>query len=254
MFWWHSIDLGDGVVTPGEKTLELQEQEWSSLRLPSLVGKSVLDIGTWDGWFAFRAERAGAARVVALDWFVWSLDFAASEEYWDYVRACEARGEPFDAWGPECAWWDAEALLGKQAFDTAHASLASKVEPIVADFTDASVAELGPFDVVLFLGVLYHMREPLRALEHLRAVTRDLAVIETAAIEVDGFEDRAFVEFVPGYDVNSDPTNWYLPSEPATHGMCRAAGFASTESVARSQVSNHRPGISDYRLVVHAHT
>lgn len=252
VFWWHSIDLGDGVVTPGEKTLELQEHEWRSLRLPSLSGKSVLDIGSWDGWFAFRAEREGAARVVAVDSFAWSLDFARSEEYWDYVRACEARGEGFDVWGPDCAWWDGDALVGKRAFDIAHTALDSRVEPIVADVVDGSLAELGPFDVVLFLGVLYHMREPLRALEQLRAVTRDLAAIETAAIEVAGFEDRSLVEFVPGYEINSDPTNWYMPTEQATHGMCRAAGFASSESVARSAVSNHRPGITDYRLVLHA--
>ncbi len=41
--------------------------------MPDLHGKSFLDIGTWDGWFAFTAERLGASRVVALDHFVWDM-------------------------------------------------------------------------------------------------------------------------------------------------------------------------------------
>ena len=44
-FWWHSIDLGHGVVTKGVKTLETLRSELESLRLPDLRGKTVLDIG-----------------------------------------------------------------------------------------------------------------------------------------------------------------------------------------------------------------
>ncbi len=61
--WWHSIDLGDGVVTPGYKSPELLETELAALRLPDLAGRSVLDIAAWDGYFSFAAERLGAARV-----------------------------------------------------------------------------------------------------------------------------------------------------------------------------------------------
>src|SRR5437588_11652940 len=77
--WWHSIDLGDGVVTPGHKSPTMLDDEWQSLNLPDLCGKSVLDIGAWDGFFSFAAERAGAARVVALDHYVWSLDLVAAQ-------------------------------------------------------------------------------------------------------------------------------------------------------------------------------
>ena len=62
-FWWHSIDLGGGVVTPGAKSPAHLAAEWEALRLPELGGKSVLDVGTWDGYFAFEAERSGAASV-----------------------------------------------------------------------------------------------------------------------------------------------------------------------------------------------
>ena len=231
-FWWHSIAMPDGSVTPGEKSAELLEREWEALHLPALTGRRVLDVGAWDGWFSFRAEASGAARTVALDSFVWSLDFTKAEEYWDYVHACEERGEAYEIWGPDCRYWDPVALLGKRGFDLARDALGSSVEPVAADFMDCELDQLGTFDVALFLGVLYHMREPLRALERLRAVTTELAVVETAAIEVPGLEGP-FLEFVPGYAHNNDPTNWYLPTEAAVLGMCRAAGFSEVATVAR---------------------
>ncbi|MCU1460938.1 MAG: hypothetical protein JWO37_1013 [Acidimicrobiales bacterium] len=63
--WYHQIDLGQGVVTDGYDTRRrLQE-----LKLPDLHGKSVLDIGAWDGAYSFAAERLGASRVLATDHF-----------------------------------------------------------------------------------------------------------------------------------------------------------------------------------------
>jgi len=65
--WHHSIDLGHEIVTPGASNVEpLSEEE-----LPNFAGRSVLDIGAWDGFYSFRAEKAGAARVVALDHYAW---------------------------------------------------------------------------------------------------------------------------------------------------------------------------------------
>jgi tRNA (mo5U34)-methyltransferase len=250
-FWWHSIELPDGTVTLGEKPPALLASEWDALHLPDLAGRTVVDIGAWDGWFSFRAEALGARRVVAVDSFVWSLDFTCADEYWDYVHGCEARNEPYEIWGPGCRYWDPVALLGKRGFDIAHAALGSRVEAVVTDFMECDLAGLGTFDVALFLGVLYHMREPLRALERLRSVTAELAVIETAAIEIPE-RTGPFLEFVPGYDINKDPTNWYLPTEAAVLGMCHAAGFSAAATVGRLGDSTRDSGVVDYRLTVHA--
>ena len=167
------------------------------------------------------------------------------------MHECEERNEPFAAWGPQCQYWDADALPGKRAFDHARAALGSRVEGVVGDFMQCDLASLGTFEVALFLGVLYHMREPLRALERLLALTTELAVIETAAIEIP---DRAgaLLEFVPGYEVNSDPTNWFLPTADAVTGMCSAAGFGSVSVVDRDFEVKRPDGVVDYRLTVQA--
>ena len=223
-----------------------------ALRLPLLASKTVLDVGAWDGWFSFRAEAEGATRVVALDSFVWALDFTRADEYWEYVHGCEARGEPYDPWGPECAFWDVEALVGKRGFDLARTALGSRAQALITDFEHDDLSELGTFDVVLFLGVLYHLRAPFVGLERLRSLTGELAVIETAAIKMEDLKGAALVEFVPGCEVNRDPTTWWLPTEEALLGMCRAAGFATVEVVAADFVQPPRGPVVNYRLTVHA--
>jgi tRNA (mo5U34)-methyltransferase len=116
----------------------------------------------------------------------------------------------------------------------------------------ADLDRLGAFDVVLYLGVLYHIKEPLTALTRLRTVTTRLAVIETAAIELPGQDTRPLIEFDGDGRVNGDTTNWFFPTEAALHGLLRSAGFSSSETVARSSFDYRRPGTTDYRLTVHA--
>ena len=68
--WYHSISLPGGVVTPGVNNSPVALER---LQLPaSLSGKTVLDIGAWDGFYSFEAARRGASRVLATDSFVWN--------------------------------------------------------------------------------------------------------------------------------------------------------------------------------------
>ena len=220
--WFHSLDLGEGVVTPGAKTQAMLAAELESLRLPDLAGKSVLDIGAYDGFYTFAAERLGAARVVALDHFVWSLDHAKLRELGD-VPFLELE---------RSAAWDPVGLPGKRRFDLAYRALGSRAETVVGDFHDVDVDAIGgPFDVVLFLGVLYHMRSPLASLERVARATRGVAIIETEAMEVSRSGGRALCEFFEGAEMKGDYTNWWVPNEKALLGMCRAAGFSRAEVV-----------------------
>jgi len=191
--WYHTIDFGQGLVTAG-----VDDSAYRLARLdfpPSLDGRSVLDIGAWDGFFSFEAERRGAARVLASDWYSWH--------------------------GP--GW-------GKKAgFELARTILGSRVEDIDIDVMDLSPERVGTFDVVLFLGVLYHLPHPLLALERVASVTRGLLILETV-VDLIGLR-RPAMAFYPERQLNDDPTNWWGPNAAAVHAMLRAVGFARSRSV-----------------------
>jgi tRNA (mo5U34)-methyltransferase len=258
--WFHSIDLGNGVTTKGlsDRNATVRKDQF-----PDFADRSVLDIGAWDGYYSFFAERSGASRVVALDHYAWGLDFAARDQYWNECRAKGAlpdhARDTTDFWRPE--------LPGRRGFDFAHHTLASHVEPVVADFATTDLAAIGAFDVVLYLGVLYHMKEPLTCLERLRAVTRQVAVIETVAIHLPGAVRHSLLGFHSGGDLNRDFGNWYVPNIEALRALVLAAGFSRMEIVQGPPVeppasfaarlrrrfgARREEPLEEYRAIVHA--
>jgi tRNA (mo5U34)-methyltransferase len=185
--WYHSIDLGGGIVTRG---IDDTPVRLARLDLPaSLEGLSVLDIGAWDGFFSFECERRGAARVVATDYYSWHGS----------------------GWGT------------KAGFELAREALGSHVEDVDVDVMDIAPGRLGTFDLVLFLGVLYHLRHPLLAIEKIAAVTRGTLILETV-VDLVGL-GRPAMAFYPDRELNADPTNWWGPNQEAVVGMLKSAGF-----------------------------
>jgi tRNA (mo5U34)-methyltransferase len=200
--WYHSIDLGHGLVTPG---YDDTPQRLARLALPaSLAGKTVLDIGAWDGFFSFEAERRGAARVLATDSFSW-------------------RG---DGWG------------SKAGFELARAALGSHVEDAEIDVMDLSPDRVGTFDVVFFLGVLYHVRHPLLALERVASVTRECLVLETV-VDCLGYP-RPAMAFYPEGELDRDPTNWWAPNLACATAMLRTVGFTRVVTVTPRRSAAYR--------------
>jgi tRNA (mo5U34)-methyltransferase len=192
--WYQTMDLGHGVRTQGFYDPAGKIHRY---HLPDdLSGKSVLDVGAWDGFWSFEAERRGASRVLATDSFVWS-------------------GK---TWG------------SKAGFELARRALRSNVEDMEIDVLDLSPERVGEFDVVLFLGVLYHMRHPLLALERVASVTRGLLILETAVDMVH--VRRPALAFYPGSELGDDPTNWFGPNKRAVIGMLRAVGFTRVQAMA----------------------
>jgi len=230
--WFHSFDFGDGVVAVGYESLDIVRHKIG--RLPDVRGKSVLDVNTWDGAMAFECERRGASRVVAMDHFAWSMDLPEHFRVW---REHRARNEqPPDP--RQMPYWRPDSLPGRAGFDTAHRLLNSRVEPVVGDLAtmpDAELARLGEFDVVLYLGSLYHMADPLGALKRVYSVTapHGMAIIETQAVAIRDHEDRPLCEvYGPTHTLNHDPTNHWAPNLAGLREMCLAAGFSGVETIA----------------------
>jgi tRNA (mo5U34)-methyltransferase len=124
--------------------------------------------------------------------------------------------------------WGGGGWGTKDGFDLAHRAFGSKVRSVQIDPLDLSPAAVGGrYDIVLLLGVLYHLRDPLAVLERVASVTGGLLVLETEVAML--LTRRPAAEFFPGTELNDDPTNWWAPNVPAMIGMLRAVGFHSVE-------------------------
>jgi tRNA (mo5U34)-methyltransferase len=163
------------------------------VRLESLRGKSLLDVGGVDGAYAFRAERARAAPVAVLDPL--SVGYR-SRRLWPALPGAHSGWQSAPA-PHETDLWGPEQVPARWRFDTARQLLSSKVEAVTEDFMKCDLPRLGTWDVVLYLGVLYQMEDPLRALRRLARVTREQAIIETEAIAIPGYPEPLW-RFFPG--------------------------------------------------------
>jgi tRNA (mo5U34)-methyltransferase len=247
--WYHSIDLGGGVVTPGGKSVADISREWELFNLGDLSGQSVLDIGGIDGAYAFRAEQAGANPVAVLDHYLWATDSDRYTQIYEEHRAAGAvppAPHESDAWHPE-------STPTRWRFDTARQALGSNVKALPLDFADCDLAAVGRWDVVLFLGVLYHMPDPIGIMRRVAAVTAKQAIIETEAMFIRGQPD-ALWRFFPGGELNGDRSNWWVPNMNALLGLMGAAGFADTEILADEPEDDAREGDGPhhYRAIIRA--
>jgi tRNA (mo5U34)-methyltransferase len=145
--WYHTLELAPDFVTPGWFDMRPYVHHYG---LPERMdGMRALDVGTWDGFWAFEMERRGA-EVVALD-----VDH--EDEYdWPPRRRPEVFSQEFRGVG----------------FELAHELLGSSVERVHCNIYDASPERLGTFDLVLVGTVLVHLRDQLLALERLASVCR----------------------------------------------------------------------------------
>lgn len=193
--WWHGgIDLGQGITTQGRTSPANTLLPY--LKLPAdLSGKTVVDICAWDGFMAFECEKRGA-RVTAVDSLAWDKRNAALTKH----------------------------RTGRDGFNLAHNARGSKVTAYQREVLELDPLDTGTFNIVLFLGVLYHMRHPLLALEKVAALADDLLIVESY---VEGYVDTPSMRFIAGDELNGDPTNWWAPTPSCVKAMLHDVGFAS---------------------------
>ncbi|MEM9556437.1 MAG: DUF1698 domain-containing protein [Acidobacteriota bacterium] len=163
-----------------------------------LTGMRVLDIGCAEGFFSFEAEARGAREVVSIDSFP------------DSVRR----------------------------FNICKAAKGSKANAYLCNVYDLSEKTMGTFDLVLFYGVLYHLRHPLLALERIMSVCTGRMLLQTAIHEEPGLSDRSFARFHPfgiesgpPEDRQLDPTVFWLPNRECVRDMVAHAGFEEIETL-----------------------
>lgn len=207
--WFHCIDLGQGIKTKWRSVADEPSDHprgtWETIRqcIPEdLTGKSVLDVGCNAGFYAVEAKRRNAARVLGVD----------SQRH-------QIRQARF-----------VRRVLGLD------------VEYRRMSVYDLSPSTVGPFDMTLALGLIYHCQHLIQALANLFLVTRHVLVLETAILPpgnspasfnyaLGGLPRRlhplAYVE--NPLDSSEYVFNWFLPTPSSLQAMLRNTGFADVE-------------------------
>lgn len=211
--WYHTLELAPGVVTPG----------WFDHRsivhkvpLPGrLDGKRCLDVGTFNGHWAFQLERRGAAEVVAVD----VLDPA----HWDWPVGSD----------PAAIAEISKRMEDGNGFELARAALDSNVTRHDCSVYDLNPEQFGEFDVVYVGSLLVHLRDPVRALEAVRSVCAGELVL------VDGIDLPLTLKapHTPVFRLDGAGRPWWFTANLAGLGrIVEAAGFELTSEPSRLYV------------------
>lgn len=208
--WYHVLELPGGVTTRGHFDARPIVDR---VPLPAdLSGKRCLDVGTWDGFWAFEMERRGAAEVVAID--------LRDPLEWDWPASGDADIQALQQQHLQ------SVKSGNEGFYVAREALGSAVERRELSVYDLDPEDIGQFDFVFLGALLMHLRDPVGALMRLRSVCRGEAVI------CDG------VEAIPSYLRPRTPTArlegdsepwWWQPNRAGLHRMVESAGFTIAE-------------------------
>ena len=206
--WYHTIDLGDGIVTPGYYDHRPILHQYA---LPArLDGLRVLDIAAFDGFWSFEFERRGAAVVVALD-----IAQASELDLAPKVRAGMTEEDLNRSFGA--------------GFAMAHARLGSKVRHVHCSVYDVYPERLGQFDIVHCGDLLLHLRDPALALTRMREVTRGHALISECIFPDLDRHDAPLMSYEGGHSENI----WWRYGARALDRMIADAGFSVVHEQAR---------------------
>lgn len=243
--WYHTIDLGNGIVTPGFID---NRDTVNRFGLPDdLTGKRCLDIGTYDGFWAFEMERRGAAEVVGID----------VDSPLDHDMPLPARRRALAELGDNADWrklWaEQQSARGLQypgeGFRLAAEILGSRARRENLNIYDLAPETAGKFDVVLISQLLLRLRDPQTAIENMFSVTKENGF----AIIAEPFDpdlealDRPVSEFLG----TSLMGIWWRHSAKSMVKMMETAGFSPVEEVSRFKAGNREGTFS--KIVLKGH-
>jgi tRNA (mo5U34)-methyltransferase len=211
-FWFHTFALNraEEIYTPGAA----RDHRYRVSALPAdFSGRSVLDVGTFDGFYAFLAERRGATRVVAVD----------NEQYRLWVAA---------RWGIE--------LEGAEGFSAIHGLLGSSVEYRRLDAFELDRLD-ECFDFVYCLGILHRVENPLGLLRVLRerTVRGGTVLVETYGIRPEDRDGPAIRVSEPGEIYPHDDFVYWGFGEAGLARLARRAGFERAEVLNEVEIDGH---------------
>jgi tRNA (mo5U34)-methyltransferase len=227
-YWYHSIDLGNGLVTPGDYDFR---DRISDYPFPAdMSGMTALDVGSATGFFAFEFERRGAD--------VTSVDLPSIND-WDLIWSDRAVliPEMLEGHGVSTvAELDRVHMHGPFSF--CHRLRNSRVKRCLSRIYDLTPEKLGrdQFDFMFLGDILGHLFSPLAALNALAPLCRRQMVISLGLARIDLRKPEPCLYYGGGESREGDGRSWMPPNWEALRQMLLRVGFRKVECVGESRV------------------
>lgn len=223
--WYHTIDFGNGLVTPGHYDHRPYLKYYG---IPEdLRGKRVIDIGAASGFFSFEFERRGAS-VLATDLPEW-FDHDFGPNYLPDKNADQGR------------------TYLHRPFELARQILGSKVERKKINIYDISPETVGMFDIAFCGSVLLHLTDPIKALRRIASITKEFAIIATAIDPRNS--SLPLATFFGHYRGDA----WWIPTRACLELMAASAGFVGIAWVSDFRLDYRDGTQATYHGVLHAY-
>lgn len=253
-YWYHTIELPDGLITPG--LYDLREALPNFPFPVQMQGMSVLDVGTATGFFAFEFARRGA-QVTAVDLpSLYALDRFPGQ---DITHTIEKIGEMIvpKSVGEVRGYvrnYSAEQLylyLLEGPFEFCRKLLNAPVERYLSTVYDLSEAKLGrKFDLVFLGDILLHTLNPLRALAAVAPLCQGTLVLSQTMPE--NFDAEPVMRYVGGDTPGSDELSWWLPNKACLVQLLKKLGFRTVEEIGRNAGVLRPSGFAYDRAILQA--
>ena len=230
-YWYHTIDLGDGLITPG--LYDYRETISSFPFALDLTGMRVLDVGPATGFFSFEFERRGA-EVVAMELpSLRDLDRFPGQTVESSLARIERKIFPdsidgLKDWRRGDNEREVYRCLLEAPFEFCRARLGSKVERRFSTIYDLNADNTGAgtgFDLVFVGDVLIHTLYPLKALAALAPLCRGSLVF--AQMLPAGPQEPPAMIYTGGDDPDEDEVSWWLPNKSCLLALLKKLGFAA---------------------------
>jgi len=253
-YWYHTIDLPGGLVTPG---LYDMRQAIGSFGFPDdMRGMSVLDVGTATGFFAFEFARRGA-HVTAVDLpSLYALDRFPGQNIEQTLEKIEDMIVPksMTSLRGYVRRYTAEQLyfyLLEGPFEFCRKQLNVSIERVLSTVYDLSEAKLGrQFDLVFLGDILLHTLNPLQALAAVAPLTKGTLVISQMMSEEPN--ERPAMLYVGGESPGSDEVSWWLPNKTCMLQLLKKLGFRTVNEIGRHSGVLRPSGYVYDRAILHA--
>lgn len=243
---WYHIFRHEGLISNGVYDVEKYLNYYGFEK--SYNGKTVLDVGSSDGYFSILMKELGASRVCAVDSnrYDGSLAIQASNfKINNYEKKYAQYVDDYSKYQP---------IYEKLGLNNSNKLLLmAKLKSIEIEFQTGTIYDLKPyggFDLVMCNDLLEHLRDPITAIEQLYFAAKEKCIITvSSAMQTNWFNKN---QALLTYQGHVSGGSFYSLSEASVIAMCKAAGFRDVRVGSRFMMENRTHSVKNPHFVIHA--